>query len=426
LNIQTDRRYIPAGSPAERYLAITVTAPSRERQTDRPSVNVALVLDRSGSMGGRKFEMARQAVDHAIKLLQERDRLAVVCYDDHIDTLLGATSATPEARALALERLRAIDARGSTDLCGGWLRGAGEIAPPAQQGLLADEAIRRVLLLTDGLANRGEQNPDALARHAADLRARGVATSTFGLGADFDETLLSRLATDGGGHFYFIEQPAQIADFLTSELGETLDVVARDVRLIFGGESDVKVRCLSDFVTQQQTATSGEAETHVRLGDLVSGQQVTVLVAVQCPARELNKHAVVTVRLADRERVFFPQSMIVDWQAVGADGNAGQRVNEEVLVQVARVVASKARLAALDANRRGAVVAATGIIKDAVVWLRDLAPGIEAVQRLAAELDAELQDFEVAMQPMALKARYFESHNVAYSRETTGKARRSP
>jgi hypothetical protein len=117
--------------------------------------------------------------------------------------------------------------------------------------------------------------------------------------------------------------------------------------------------------------------------------------------------------------------MIVDWQAVGADGNAGQRVNEGVLVQVARVVASKARLAALDANRRGDFVTATGIVKEAVVWLRDLAPGIEAVQRLAAELDAELQDFEMAMQPMALKARYFESHNVAYSRESTGKARRS-
>ena len=61
------------------------------------------------------------------------------------------------------------------------------------------------------------------------LRSEGVATSTFGVGADFDEELLSRIATEGGGHFYFIEQAQQIPDFFASELGETLEVVATDV-----------------------------------------------------------------------------------------------------------------------------------------------------------------------------------------------------
>ena len=86
----------------------------------------------------------------------------------------------------------------------------------------------------------------ALARHAADLRAKSITTSTFGLGADFDEHLMSRLAREGGGNFYFIEQPAQIADFLTSELGDTLDIVARDARLIVGGSDDIQVRLGDD------------------------------------------------------------------------------------------------------------------------------------------------------------------------------------
>jgi secreted protein with Ig-like and vWFA domain len=68
--------------------------------------------------------------------------------------------------------------------------------------------VSRVLLLSDGLANHGETYPNALAQRARDLRAKGITTSTFGLGADFDERPMSRLSTEGGGFFYFIEQPA--------------------------------------------------------------------------------------------------------------------------------------------------------------------------------------------------------------------------
>ncbi|HEY6326854.1 MAG TPA: hypothetical protein VIW73_10130, partial [Candidatus Cybelea sp.] len=91
------------------------------------------------------------------------------------DTLLGATPATPAAKALALSRLRMVEARGSTDLCGGWLSGAQALGNPEPQ------SINRVLLLSDGLANQGETNPDVLARRAAELSAKGIATSTFGL-----------------------------------------------------------------------------------------------------------------------------------------------------------------------------------------------------------------------------------------------------
>src|SRR6478672_153012 len=190
MNIQTDRAFVPAGTATVRYLTVTITAPARERRADRPVAHVALVLDRSGSMAGRKIDMAKKAVEHAIQLLNDRDRLALVCYDDKIDTLLSATQATAEAKTLALSRLRATDARGSTDLCGGWLQGASEIGA-SEPGNAA--TVTRVLLLSDGLANQGERDPEALARHAADLRARGITTSTFGLGADFDERLMSRL-----------------------------------------------------------------------------------------------------------------------------------------------------------------------------------------------------------------------------------------
>ena len=424
MNIQADRAFVPAGTATVRYLTVTITAPARERRTDRPIAHVALVLDRSGSMAGRKLDMAKKAVEHGVRLLNDRDRLALVCYDDEIDTLLAATQATAEAKTLALSRLRATDARGSTDLCGGWLKGASEIGTSEP---VNSSTVTRVLLLSDGLANHGERDPDALARHAADLRARGITTSTFGLGADFDETLMSRLATDGGGHFYFIEQPAQIPDFFTSELGEALDVVARDARLVLHGDGAVQAACLNDLPVEVRGGEGGAGgDAHVRLGDLVSAQETTLVVAVRCPALVLGERAVMTLRLADRDGALFAQPMQVEWLAATADADGTQPVNTDVLVEVAKHLAERARADALAANRRGDLDAAKNLLKTTAEALRALAPGVREVEALAAELEAEQAEFSAPMDAVALKQRHFASYSVAHSRSKEGKAKRRP
>lgn len=178
MHIQTDRALVPAHAPSIRYLHVVISAPPAPapppgaEAAARPPAAAALVLDRSGSMAGSKLAMARAAVKQAVRLLRPSDELAVVCYDDRVDVVLGRTPAGEEAKTLALRRLAEIDARGSTNLGGGWLRGAGELRDASAAG------VRRVLLLTDGLANRGETAPDALAAKAAELRGQGITTST--------------------------------------------------------------------------------------------------------------------------------------------------------------------------------------------------------------------------------------------------------
>jgi len=206
MHIQADRAFVPAGVSATRYLSVTLSGPPDARPHEasapaRPGVDVSLVLDRSGSMAGRKIELARRAVAHAVRLLKPSDRLGIVAYDHEVNTVLECQPATAAARAQALHALGRIEARGSTNLAEGWFTGARALgghpgaeatAGPAES---PSDRVRRVLLLTDGLANQGVVDPRELRDAAARLREQGVTTSTFGLGSDFDEELLASLAT---------------------------------------------------------------------------------------------------------------------------------------------------------------------------------------------------------------------------------------
>jgi Ca-activated chloride channel family protein len=182
LALRSDRALIRAAARSRRFLLASVTAPEAPRRSDRQPVNVALVLDRSGSMAGsRKFDLARQAVEHALAMLRPEDRFSLVVYDDEVNVLTTSAHATNEAKRGALQALREVGPRGCTDLCGGWLRGCEQVAVH-----LSKDAVSRVLLLTDGLANQGITDHATVAHHASELRDRGVVTSTFGVGGDFD------------------------------------------------------------------------------------------------------------------------------------------------------------------------------------------------------------------------------------------------
>jgi Ca-activated chloride channel family protein len=91
-------------------------------------VNVALVIDRSGSMGGQKIRLARDAATQAIRMLRQEDRFSVVVYDDIADVLVASTQATAEAREEAIRRIEGVESRGSTDLGSGWLKGCEQVA----------------------------------------------------------------------------------------------------------------------------------------------------------------------------------------------------------------------------------------------------------------------------------------------------------
>lgn len=414
MHIQADRVLIPAHIPAVRHLTITITAPGRRPDAAaRAPVDVALVLDRSGSMGGHKIAMARRAVEHAVKLLTSRDHLAVVVYDDRVDTLLERSPASSEARQRALSQLARVDARGSTDLAEGWFTGVRALAP-------GTSPTRRVLLLSDGLANRGLVDPGELAAAAARFRAEGVTTSTFGVGADFDEHLLSRIAIEGGGHFYYLESPVQIPDVLTSALGETLEIVARDVVVDLTAGSGVEATLLNGLPFE-----ASRGRLRVRLGDLVSEQEITIAVAVSCVPQLLESTVFLDCRVTDRDGALFSEPMRVTWRTASLEENDRQPVNQQVLVACAEILADCARHSALAANRRGDFLEAQRVIRTVVEHLLGLAPGNRRILELVDELRHDELTLGEAMGPAARKALHYASYLRTHSRDSQGRAKRA-
>jgi Ca-activated chloride channel family protein len=121
---KTDRALIRARASSSRYVLLRVTAPVAEGTTARPAVNVAFVVDRSGSMDGdRKFPLAVEATERALKPLDAADRFSVIVFDNSIDVVHASSPASPEAKREALRRLQRVDPRGSTNLGAGWLAG---------------------------------------------------------------------------------------------------------------------------------------------------------------------------------------------------------------------------------------------------------------------------------------------------------------
>jgi Ca-activated chloride channel family protein len=224
-------------------------------------------------MSGRPIELAKQAVSHAAGMLDQRDRAALVVFDDHIDLIHRLAEVSSRQRNDLRAALARVDARGSTDLCSGWLTGCRELA--RYETPSDPDRVRRAIVLTDGLANQGETSVPAIRQHATELRHRGITTTTLGMGHNFDEGLLSAMAEAGGGNFTYIESASQLARTFERELDRLTTITATRINLQLRLPDGLHGALLSPFPVERI-----DRRFDVAIDDLSANDEVVLIFEV--------------------------------------------------------------------------------------------------------------------------------------------------
>ncbi|HEX4639992.1 MAG TPA: VWA domain-containing protein [Chthoniobacterales bacterium] len=237
LRVTPERDYVYRLGPRELIVQVEVEARKND-DGKRSPMNLAIVLDRSGSMEGAKLEKARQAAAMAVDKLADDDIFSLVTYDDQTDLLIppervGGRDHREDIKA----RIFRIQAGGSTALHAGVVLGAKQV-----RRYFEKERVNRVILLSDGLANVGPSSTSDLSSLGRELRSDGISVSTIGLGDDYNEDLMTALAEASHANYYYVKDAEKLPGIFAEELGSARSLIARTITIRIEAPDGVRLK----------------------------------------------------------------------------------------------------------------------------------------------------------------------------------------
>ena len=388
--------------------------PAQSTATITPK-RLALVVDRSGSMEGQPLTEALRCVTHIADCLTPADQLSVVVYDDKVNVLLPL--APMQSPAVVRQRVANIQSGGSTDLFGGWEAGAKQL-----EGGMAS-TISRVILLSDGQANHGLCEITEIEKHCSALLARGVSTTTVGLGRGFNEDLMIAMARTGGGQQYY----GQTADDLFDSFDEEFQLLqALCLRSL-----DLKLIPAAGVIVEPLGLVQQNPDGSYRLSDLAWGAECWIMLRLHLSQSNMGNMGNTRDLLAaslqattlDGQNVTAHAAMLslpvvedIAFQALPADSAVHDRLQEVEFAQTSQALRTLVQ--------NGDARAARKLLKDLEVrfaqhpWLHD------KLQRLRelAERDPEMMGKEVRFSAMRMSSRLAAKSEARYSADETDQA----
>jgi Ca-activated chloride channel family protein len=268
LSAALDRAWVSESHGGEAYLEVNIAADGKPEEGARIPVNAVLVIDRSGSMSGQKLARAKDAARELLARLNGDDRFALIDFGSSARLLVPSMAASGSAKESALQLVNGLQAQGGTNISA-----ALDLAGPELARGRAPGRVDKVFLASDGQANEGIATRIGLME--VSRRAFGeAAVSTFGVGADYDEDLMTSLATQSGGLTHFIRTADEIVPAFRAELQRATKAVARNVRLVVQPAPGARLEKVIGYESDGG---------HVRLPDFAAGERRRVLVKLQLP-----------------------------------------------------------------------------------------------------------------------------------------------
>jgi Ca-activated chloride channel family protein len=314
-----DRSSVKPGAESRGHLVVELSATGEPVEGTRPQAATVLAIDVSGSMKGEPLAQVIRSVDMLLDALRPEDRVGVVAFSDGATSVTAPVRVDAEGKRVVRARVARLAANGNTNVEAGLELAASELA-----AVRGDDphARRAVVLLSDGVPNRGRALPDDL-REVVRRHRPGITFASLGYGVDHNEDILAAVGDAGGGGYAFVPDPATCVRAFARVLGAQADVVASAVEITIAPGDGVEI---AGFVGREQTRFAKDGIV-VALGDMVPGTKRVLVaeVVLRAPGDAFLKDVArvslryqgpgaapadraVTVEIADREPALVPEA----------------------------------------------------------------------------------------------------------------------
>nr|WP_039932645.1 von Willebrand factor type A domain-containing protein [Streptomyces viridochromogenes] len=268
---------------------------SAERTGERLPAALTFVIDVSGSMSepGR-LDLAQESLSVMTDRLRDDDSVAIVTFSDEAETVLPMTRLDGNRDEIQ-DVISDLATQDSTNLGAGVETGYETAVEGLREG-----ATNRVVLVSDALANTGDTDADTiLERIAGERREHGITLFGVGVGSDYGDALMERLADRGDGHTVYVSGPDEAHEVFCEELPRNIDLTARDAK----AQVSFDPRTVAEFrlvgYDNRRVADDDFRDDRVDGGEVGPGHTVTALYAVRTEPGAEGLLATATVRWLD-------------------------------------------------------------------------------------------------------------------------------
>jgi Ca-activated chloride channel family protein len=379
LHCRLNKAFLPVMNTQQLvYVLIEAVPGAAMAQVEMP-LNLSLVLDKSGSMQGKKIENLRQAAKLVVDRLGADDLLSIVAFSDRKYRIADSQSVTDkEGLKAKIDRIRD---GGGTAISGGMAQGLAEL----EKGLDANR-VSRLLLLTDGQTFGDEKQCKKLGKNAGD---KGIVVHALGLGDDWNEDLLDEVAEASGGSADFIDSPDKIVPFFERAVQSMQDTVVQNALMVLRLTNDIRPRQVWQvlpMISNLGYLPLSDQAVQVGLGELEKGQPRSLLVELLVGPRSAG-----TYRVAQAEVSYDVPGLELVGEKVKADilldftadASKTQDYDPEVMNIVEKVTAFKLQTRALEEAKMGNIAGASQKLRAAATRLLDM--GEEELAQSALE-----------------------------------------